>query len=209
MVPPDKFIPIAEETGLIVDIGAWVVNEACAAFARWKKTDMQAIRRIAINVSSVQFTQSDICRIVEECTEEHLIDPSELEIEITERLIVEHSDSNLRTLQALREMGCKIAIDDFGTGYSSLSYMKKMAIDTIKIDKSFIGELPDNHHDAEVTRAIVVLSKSLGYEVVAEGVETKEQETFLRALGCDSAQGYLYAKPMREEDLVEFIRNRR
>jgi diguanylate cyclase (GGDEF)-like protein/PAS domain S-box-containing protein len=205
IVRPDLFIPIAEETGMIVDIGKWVIDEACKAMKRWNKKDVN-IKRISVNVSTVQFAQEDVYRTFEECIEEHEIQPSSVEIEITERLIMEYSETNLQTLDSLRKLGCRIAIDDFGTGYSSLSYMKKMAIDTIKIDKSFIGELPHNPHDAEVTRAIVALSKSLGYEVIAEGVETKEQESFLKALGCDLAQGYLYAKPLSVEELEEFLK---
>jgi diguanylate cyclase (GGDEF)-like protein len=208
-VTPDRFIPVAEETGLIVDIGAWVIEEACAAIDRLRRRGIREIRKISVNVSSAQFDQSDVYRTIDEALRRYAVDPASLEIEITERLIMDATETNQNTLLALRELGCSIAIDDFGTGYSSLGYMKKMPIDTIKIDRSFISELPDNVHDVEVTKAIIALSKSLGYKVVAEGVENRFHESFLKQLGCDLAQGYLYAKPMDEESLVAFLRPKR
>ena len=207
-VPPDVFVDVAEETGMIVDIGRWVIDEVCKAYRRWIDAGITSICRISINVSSVQFLHDDVCRCIRESANACGVQSDILEIEITERLIMESSSRNLQMLDELRYYGCRIAVDDFGTGYSSLSYMKRMPIDTIKIDRSFIKDLPSSVHDAKVTRAIIALSKSLGYQVVAEGVETKEQEAFLRNEGCDLVQGYLYAKPLREEDLLTFLQKR-
>lgn len=136
------------------------------------------------------------------------IDAKNIEIELTERYIMEYTTGKLTILDDLRSLGCQISIDDFGTGYSSMSYLKSLAIDTIKIDKSFILELPHNQHDVEVSKAIIALSQSLGYKVIAEGIETKEQEDLLNLYHCDKGQGYYFAKPMSEDDIISFCREK-
>ncbi len=204
-ISPDDFISVAEETGIIIKIGYFVFEEACKAYMRWEALGLD-IDSIAINISSVQFREEDIFEKLKNIMLEVGIPAHKVEIEITERFIMEYSTANMTILEDLRNIGCRIAIDDFGTGYSSMSYMKSLALDTIKIDKSFIKDLPNDAHDAEVSKAIIALSKSLGYEVTAEGIETVEQEVFLRQHECDIGQGYYFARPMNEDLFVSFVK---
>ena len=206
-VSPDEFISIAEETGIIIGIGYFVFEEACKAYMEWKKQGME-IGSISINISSIQFRADNIFQKLEKIILRTGIPAQRIEIEITERFIMEYSTTNMSILEDLRNIGCKISIDDFGTGYSSMSYLKSLALDTIKIDKSFITDLPYDSHDAEVSKAIIALSKSLGYQVVAEGIETAEQEAFLKTYGCDIGQGYYFAKPMPAEEFIAFVRGK-
>ena len=206
-VAPDQFIYIAEETGLIVKIGYFVFEEACRTFRKWLDAGYD-VERIAVNISAVQFREESFLQRLQEILEQYGVNAGSIEIEITERFIMEYSTTNMTILEDLRRLGCRISIDDFGTGYSSMSYMKQLPLDTIKIDRSFIMDLPDNTHDAEVSKAIIALSKSLGYEVVAEGIENEEQETFLREHGCDIGQGYYFARPMDETAFLEFLKKK-
>lgn len=206
-IPPDHFISIAEETGIIVNIGYYVFEEACKEYMRWQEMGLD-IGSISINISSIQFREDDIFEKLKEIILKVGIPAHKIELEITEHFIMEYSTTNLTILEDLRNIGCRISIDDFGTGYSSMSYMKSLALDTIKIDKSFIMDLPGDSHDAEVSKAIIALSKSLGYQVVAEGIETKEQENFLRKHKCDIGQGYYFAKPMDSESFVPFVKEK-
>ena len=206
-ISPEVFIPVAEETGLIVSIGYFVFEEACKEYMRWKEQGLD-IDTIAVNISSIQFQEEDILEKFKAIILKVGIPAHKIEIEITERFIMEYSSTNMTILEDFRNMGCKISIDDFGTGYSSMSYMKRLALDTIKIDKSFISDLPDDGHDAEVSKAIITLSKSLGYQVVAEGIETLEQEEFLRKHDCDIGQGYYFARPMDVEAFVAFVKSK-
>ncbi|KYJ87503.1 EAL domain-containing protein [Sulfurovum riftiae] len=207
IVPPDRFISIAEETGIIIDIGYFVFEEACQTYMQWQKEGLD-VGSISLNISSIQFREEDIFKRFEEIILRTGIPAHKIEIEITERFIMEYSTINLTILEDLRNIGCKISIDDFGTGYSSMSYIKSLALDTIKIDKSFIADLPHDSHDAEVSKAIIALSKSLGYQVVAEGIETAEQEAFLKTHGCDIGQGFYFAKPMPSEDFIAFVKEK-
>ena len=206
-ISPDRFVYIAEETGIIVEIGYFVFEEACKAYMHWREEGLD-IGNISINISSIQFREDDLLEKFKNIILKVGIPAHKIEIEITERFIMEYSTINLTILEDLRNIGCKISIDDFGTGYSSMSYMKKLALDTIKIDRSFIMDLPGDTHDAEVSKAIIALSKSLGYEVVAEGIETVEQEEFLRKHHCDIGQGYYFAKPMDNDDFVSFVKKK-
>lgn len=206
-VSPEEFIPVAEETGLIVELGYSVFREACTAYMKWKESGVY-LDLIAINISSVQLRQPDAYMQFKKIIDETGIDANHIEIELTERYIMEYTIEKLTILDDLRSLGCRISIDDFGTGYSSMSYLKSLEIDTIKIDKSFILDLPGNHHDAEVSKAIIVLSQSLGYEVIAEGIENIEQENLLKEYHCDMGQGYFFAKPMKSEDLVIFYKQK-
>ena len=206
-ISPGRFIPIAEETGLIVSIGYFVFEEACKAFMSWQKEGLD-IDSISINISSIQFREDDLLEKFKAIILKVGIPAHKIEIEITERFIMEYSSTNMTILEDLRNMGCKISIDDFGTGYSSLSYLKRLSLDSIKIDQSFISDLPGDSHDAEVSKAIIALSKSLGYQVVAEGIETFEQEEFLRKYACDIGQGYYFAKPMDAESFVLFVKDK-
>lgn len=204
-VSPEQFIPIAEDTGMIVEIGEFVLEEACRTFMQWRKQGC-LLDRIAVNISSVQFRQEEMLERFQNIMAKSGIAPANIEIEITERHVMEYSESNLTTLEDLRRMGCTISIDDFGTGYSSMSYLKSLEVDMIKIDKSFVMDLPGNTHDIEVSKAIIALSKSLGYRVVAEGIESEEQEEFLRQNGCHYGQGYHFSPPLTPEAFYEFAK---
>ena len=204
-VPPDRFISIAEETGIIISIGHFVFEEACKTYMQWEKEGLD-IESISINISSIQFREEDVFEKFREIILRTGIPAHKIEIEITERFIMEYSTTNMTILEDLRNIGCKISIDDFGTGYSSMSYIKSLALDTIKIDKSFISDLPNDTHDAEVSKAIIALSRSLGYQVVAEGIETAEQEMFLKMHHCDIGQGYHFARPLSSEEFIDFVK---
>ncbi len=206
-VSPEEFIAVAEDTGSIIEIGYFIFRTACREFMRWKAAGLD-INLIAINISSVQFRQPNAFENFKRIIEETGISAEHIEIELTERYIMEYSTENLTILDDLRELGCRISIDDFGTGYSSMSYLKRLSIDTIKIDKSFIMDLPDDIHDAEVAQAIIVLSQSLRYEVIAEGIETLEQESLLREYKCDMGQGYYFGKPMDADTFVQFVKEK-
>jgi diguanylate cyclase (GGDEF)-like protein len=206
-ISPDRFISIAEETGMIVSIGYFVFEEACKEYMRWNEKGLD-INNISINISSIQFREDDILEKFKDIILKVGIPAHKIEIEITERFIMEYSTTNLTILEDLRNIGCKIAIDDFGTGYSSMSYMKKLALDTIKIDQSFVKDLPGDSHDAEVSKAIIALSKSLGYQVVAEGIETVAQEVFLREHHCDIGQGFYFSKPMKSDSFISFVKEK-
>ena len=200
-VSPVEFIPVAEDTGLIVELGYFVFRSACQEYMKWKDQGLE-LNLIAINISSVQLRQADAFENFKSIIDETGIEAKNIEIELTERYIMEYATGKLTILDDLRSLGCRISIDDFGTGYSSMSYLKSLSIDTIKIDKSFISEITTNEHDAQVAKTIIVLSQSLGYEVIAEGVETLEQENVLRSYNCDMAQGYYFAKPMDSESFI-------
>ena len=205
-IGPDKFIPIAEETKMILELGELIFEEACKAFIIWKKNCIN-IHTIAINVSSIQLAEANIVKTFKEIIQRVGIDASNVEIELTERYLFKHKSSGETVLNELRNLGFKISIDDFGTGYSSMSYLKQLPLDTIKIDKSFIDDIPHDSNDIEITRAIMALSSSLGYINIAEGIETKEQEDFLRNEGCQIGQGYYFQRPISSEAFMEFCQS--
>jgi len=202
-VPPDQFISIAEETGMIVKIGYFVLEEACREYMRWREEGLN-LEWVAVNLSSMQFREENMLQNFARIIKKTGIPASSLELEITERIMMEYSEDNLAVIKKLRKMGCGIAIDDFGTGYSSMSYLKSLELDKIKIDKSFVDDLPNDSNDVEVSIAIMTLSRSLGYKVVAEGIETKAQEDFLRGQGCDYGQGYYFSMALEGDALIEF-----
>jgi len=203
MVPPGEFIPIAEESGLIVPIGAWVMRNACKQCKEWLDQGLNPIR-ISINVATHQLRSSDFIHQVKEVIDETGIPPSQLELEITEGTMMEHSISNIKILQELRDMGIHISIDDFGTGYSCLSYLSRFPITTLKVDRAFVNNLQDSNN-AEITRAIISLSNSLKLEVVAEGAEIAEQITFLSFHGCTVVQGFFYSRPVSAKDFEKML----
>ncbi len=205
IISPEKFVSIAEETGAIVKIGYFVFEEACKAYMRWRAEGIE-LDWIAINLSSIQFRQEDLLENFIAIIEKTGMSPLNLEMEITERCMMEYTEENLDILEVFRKMGSSVSIDDFGTGYSSMSYLKQLAIDKIKIDKSFVDHLPSDRNDQEVSRAIIALSHSLGYQVIAEGIETKEQEDFLKEHGCDYGQGYYFGRPLGNDDLIRFAK---
>jgi len=203
---PDRFIRLAEETGLIIPIGSWVLQQSSHDFMQLRSEGF-IFPYIAVNVSAIQLEEEDFFEILTNVFEETKLDPQCLEIEITESYLATNAQHALSTLAKLRNMNIKIAIDDFGTGYSSLSYLKKLPVDRLKIDKSFVDDLPDSSEGAAITRAIIALAKTFNLSITAEGVETAEQLAFLQAEGCDEIQGYYYAKPLTLEELKTFIRS--
>ncbi len=206
MVPPDVFIPLAENSGLIIEIGYFVFEASCQFLSKLRAQG-HSIKYIAINLSSNQFKDTKLLKTFASILARYDLQASDIEIEITERYIMQDNDKNLLILQELQNQGYSISIDDFGTGYSSMSYLKTFPIDMIKIDKSFIDNLPTDLNDVAITKAILALSKSLGYDNVAEGIETIEQEQFLAQQGCKYGQGYHFSKPLNENDFINFIDN--
>jgi len=207
-VSPDIFIPVAEETGVIVKIGYYIFEEAIKSYQYWATEGIE-LDWISINLSSIQFRQKDLYDNFMKTIKQYGISPSNLELEITERCMMDHTKENLDFVDKFREMGASIAIDDFGTGYSSMSYLQSLPIDKIKIDKSFVDNISSTTRDKEVSTAIIKLSHSLGYRVIAEGIESIEQEIFLKDNGCDFGQGFYFSRPLSSEKLVSFIKNSR
>ena len=199
-IPPVDFIPLAEESGLIVPIGLWVLKTACKQLSEWHEAGYTQLT-MSVNVASRQFREKDFELTVKNVIKSNNLEPYMLELEITESLLLENSDDILSTLKNIKSVGSQLAIDDFGTGYSSLSYLKRFPIDRVKIDQSFVRELVNNKDDLSIVKAIIALANSLHLEVVAEGVETKEQLELLRLEGCQNYQGYYYARPMDAESL--------
>jgi diguanylate cyclase (GGDEF)-like protein/PAS domain S-box-containing protein len=204
MIPPNYFIPIIEDTGLIIPIGEWVLRQACSDMAKWQKIGI-SVKRIAVNVSARQFKQPGFIDLVKEVITESAINPNQLELELTESILIDNVEHTLDVLTRLRTMGVRMAIDDFGTGYSSLNYLKQFPVDTLKIDQSFIRNLPGNNDDAQITRTIISMAHNLGLGVIAEGVETKEQLEFLQQVQCEEVQGYYFSRPIPDNDLVKLI----
>jgi diguanylate cyclase (GGDEF)-like protein len=204
LVPPAEFIPLAEETGLIVSIGEWVLRSAAAQSAMWHAAGMPL--RIAVNLSSVQFRIGDVAETIRRVLERTGLAGPSLEVEITESLLLLHGHRTERALRALKEMGVTLAIDDFGTGYSSLSYLKRFPLDSLKIDRAFVRGVPYDLDNAAITTAIVQMAHSLGLTVTAEGVEAEDELRFLRAHQCDRIQGYLLSRPMSAVECERFVR---
>lgn len=198
-ISPVSFIPVAEDTGLIVPIGEWVLHTACRQARTWQRSGHRAFR-IAVNVSGVQIERSDIVRTVQCVLDETGLPPESLELEITETYVMRQAQQSIRVLEGLRDLSVSLAIDDFGTGQSSLSYLKRLPVDKLKIDRTFIADIPRNQHDMAIARAIVALGHSLHLKVLAEGIETAEQAAFLRELKCEEAQGFYFGRPMAAVD---------
>ncbi len=208
VVPPVDFISVAEETGLIVPIGQWVLREACSQMKRWQSLLSPALPlSINVNLSGKQFAHPGLTDQIIQTLQMTGLDPRALKVEITESVVMENVEATAGMLERLRALGVELSIDDFGTGYSSLSYLHRLPIDTLKIDRSFVSRIGENNDNKEVVRTIVMLAHILGKGVVAEGVETKEQLQHLRELKCDSAQGYLFSKPVDPDDALELIRS--
>ena len=205
MLPPTEFIPIAEETGLIIPLGEWVLLEACAQAQAWQAR--QPGLRIAVNLSARQFRQRDLIGMVERVLGETGLAPGLLELELTESMLMHHAEETVMILQRLNEMGVRLAIDDFGTGYSSLSYLKRFPLHTLKVDRSFVRDISTDPDDAAIVTAIVAMARSLGLNVIAEGVETEEQAAFLGSLACQQAQGYYFGRPMPAAEFAARLAN--
>ena len=207
LVMPAQFIPLAEETGLIVPIGQWVLQTACAQAQAWHADGLRGFR-IAINLSARQFRDDALTADVGQAIAQSGIEPQNLELEITESMVMQAPELAVRTLTLLREMGVAVAIDDFGTGYSSLGHLKRFPIDHVKIDRSFIKDLPHDSDDAAITCAVIAMAKSLRMRVIAEGVETDAQLDFLRGHGCDEFQGFLLSQPLPAAEFALLVRSR-
>jgi diguanylate cyclase (GGDEF)-like protein len=204
-VEPSRFIPVAEESGMIVPLGDWVLGQTMALLAQWRREGLEELR-LAVNLSARQFSGGTLLARLDELVAQHGIDPSLMELEITETAAMRDPENTRQLLRQLRARGFKLAIDDFGTGYSSLAYLKLFAIDRIKIDRGFVQDIEHNPNDAVIVAATIGLAHSLGLTVVAEGVETQAQWVFLRDKQGDEAQGYLFARPMPAQEFREFIR---
>jgi diguanylate cyclase (GGDEF)-like protein/PAS domain S-box-containing protein len=204
LVSPGVFIPVAEETGLILDLGTWVLEEACRQVREWKDANL-IMPPIAVNLSARQF-DSQLPKRIAAVLERHGVQPDQINLEITESLLVRGTDNVIAIMNELVAMGMALALDDFGTGYSSLAYLKKFPISTLKIDRSFVIGLPYEENDCAIARAIVTMAQQLRQEIVAEGVETAEQMSFLRELGCDQLQGYLFSQPIPAADFAGMLR---
>jgi len=195
LIEPQEFVPLAEETGLILPIGAWMLDRSCEVGAQWARTRLRPLR-VRVNLAASQFRQPDLVERVEHSLDRSGLDPGLLGIEVTESAVAEDIDGAARSLRRLAEMGVEIALDDFGTGYSSLAYLKKFTIHCLKIPGSFVESIGRREGDEAIVRAIVAIAKSLGLRVIAEGVERREQLQYLAELGCDEVQGYLFSRPV-------------
>ncbi len=205
LVPPIDFIPLAEETGMIVPIGEWVLAAACIRNKALQEMGLEP-RRVAVNISSLQFRRQSLLASVTRALNISGLDPAYLELELTESAIMKNWEESSRILQELKAMGLRVAIDDFGTGYSSLAYLKRFPLDVLKIDCSFIRDIPDDQDNAAIATAIIAMAHSLNLKVVAEGVETREQLAFLANLGCDEVQGYLFSQALPADQIEAYLR---
>jgi predicted signal transduction protein with EAL and GGDEF domain len=208
MVPPQKFIPLAEESGSIIEIGEWVLYQACQQMLRWQMDGFDHLR-LAINLSTQQFRHNDFSRTLGQALKSTGVNPQRLSLELTESMLMENAKENVEVMYRMKEMGVTLSIDDFGTGYSSLSYLKRFPLDELKIDRSFIIGIPTEDDDTLITTAIISLAHGLGLRVVAEGVEYPEQLDFLSQQGCDEYQGYLFSKPLFNDEFVALLQQRR
>jgi len=207
MIPPGEFIPLAEESGLVVPLGTWVMHEAVNQLARWRASGVM-VPQVAVNLSALQFRQPQLVDQVKDCLQQAGVPPACLELELTESVVLKDPDEALALMERLHVLGVRLSIDDFGTGYSSLNYLRRFPVDRLKIDRSFILDLDNDPRGAAIVEAIVSLSRSLGFITIAEGVETAHQLSQLRRLHCDEVQGYYYARPMAAEQLVSWLHAR-
>lgn len=204
LISPADFIPLAEETGLIIPLGEWVLRSACIQAQAWSNLGFPPLR-IAVNLSSRQFNQSDLSEQLIKILHQTRLDPQWLELELTESMVVQNVEATIARLHEIRSLGIQISIDDFGTGYSSLSYLQKLPFDTLKIDQCFVRQLDNNPKNAALTRAIIDMARSLSLKVIAEGVETLQELAFLCQNRCDAMQGYLFSRPVSADEFQQLI----
>lgn len=204
IISPMEFIPIAEDSGLIIPIGKWVLETACRQCRKWEQAEFNI--KVAINLSAGQFKDPDLLTGIKKVFKQTKVKPSRIEIEITESMLMDNVDGSILKLDQISELGCRISIDDFGTGYSSLNYLKRFSVDVLKVDRSFVSDLATCEDDALIVKAVVTLAHNLNLEVVAEGVETKEHLKYLNELECDIIQGYLVSKPISSSEVENFFK---
>jgi EAL domain-containing protein (putative c-di-GMP-specific phosphodiesterase class I) len=205
MVQPLEFIPALEDSGLIVEVGDWVVGEACRQLQEWSRAGLQ-LAPVAVNLSARQFRRRDIDQVIRRLLAGHGIAPALLELEITESSLMEDPKDAIRQLQALREAGLRISVDDFGTGYSSLAYLTRLPLSTLKIDRVFVNAATTESSSAAIVKMVIDMAQRLNFDVVAEGIETDQHVTFLRQHGCGQGQGYHFGRPMPAEAMVPRMR---
>jgi EAL domain-containing protein (putative c-di-GMP-specific phosphodiesterase class I) len=206
MISPMQFIPVAEESSLILDIGNWVLNTACQQLAVWAGTEQTRYLTLAVNVSAQQFRQPDFVEKIASVLSHHNVDASSLKLELTESVVLSDVSDVITKMYSLKTLGVKLSMDDFGTGYSSLSYLKQLPIDQIKIDQSFVRDITTDPNDAVMVKTIIDLAKNFRLNVIAEGVETESQLAFLKLHGCLTYQGYLFSKPVPIEQFEELLK---
>jgi diguanylate cyclase len=206
LVSPAKFIPVAEDCGLILPIGKWVLREACTQARAWLDAGLPPVT-VAVNISAMEFRHEHFLEGVFEILKETGLDPKFLELELTESVLMKRVEATGSILKTLREKGVRVAVDDFGTGYSSLSYLRKFPIDALKIDQSFVRQITTSPAETSIVTAIISMGRSLGLRVIAEGVETQEELAFLQAQQCEEAQGYYFARPLPPERFVKLLEN--
>jgi EAL domain-containing protein (putative c-di-GMP-specific phosphodiesterase class I) len=204
-VSPAQFIPILEETGLIIEIGEWVLNQACRQTVEWQKSGLHGLR-VSVNISALQFMRSDLDEVVKNVLRHSGLDPVQLCLELTESMIMIDSSRTMEKLEALTKLGITLSLDDFGTGYSSLEYLGRLPIHELKIDQSFVRRMANTRNDSAVVNTIIAMGHGLGMELVAEGVESREQLDYLRGKDCGIIQGFLFSKPLPPEDFPDFCR---
>ena len=205
-ISPEQFIPIAEETRLIIPLGNWVLEEACRQHNQWK-LQQPDIPMVAVNISTQQLRSPTLVSTIAELMKKYQMNPGELEIEVTESSMMENPEESIKRLRELREIGVELTVDDFGTGYSSLAYLKLLPIHSLKLDRTFVSDLEENSDDSKICAATLALAHNLGLGVVAEGVETAAQQDFLVSLNCQKLQGYFYSKPLPASEILPFIRD--
>jgi len=207
LILPSLFIPLAEESGIILSLGEWVLRTACRQLVEWRKQGIKDIR-FSINLSQRQLRQANLSTKVATIINEEKIDPTSLEFEITESMVMADPQNTLQSLKSLHDIGIKISLDDFGTGYSSLSYLKQFPIDCIKLDRSYVKDIETDPNDAAICAGTITLASNLGLDVVAEGVETETQYNYLKRLNCNKIQGFFFSKPLPAEKTKDYIKDR-
>ena len=207
VLAPYKFIPIAEETNLIVPLGEWIINKVCKENKKWHDMGYDHLTA-AVNISAKQFSQDNIIEVIENALTASNLNPNYLELELTESVIMDDFERTIKLFKTFKDMGIKLSIDDFGTGYSSLSYLKQFPIDSLKIDQSFISNLTkDSINDITIANLVIDLGHKLGLQVIAEGVETQQQIDFLSEFACDKIQGYIVSKPLDKDDFEKLLKD--
>jgi len=207
MVPPLEFIPALEDSGLIVEVGDWVVGEACRQLREWTRAGLQ-LAPVAVNLSARQFRRRDLDQVIRRVLAEHGLSPALLELEITESSLMDDPQDAIRQLQALREAGLRISVDDFGTGYSSLAYLTRLPVSTLKIDRAFVNAATTESSSAAIVKMVIDMAQRLSFDVVAEGIETDAHVKFLRQHGCSQGQGYHFGRPIPAEAMAPRMRRK-